>query len=824
MKYLHKNCDTCGLHITSGCNSPALKPAGSANPKYIVVGSSVSAPEDADGGIFIGDTGRTFKLKLQAAGLNMEDILFTHAVRCKSKSPLQPKEISLCGEYVRELIEKHEPDGVLMLGDNACKAVFPDAFPQVYSAAKMRGSKVPYFTKSGKVVTCVYTHPPSILQKTLSESVEQSWNDDLASVLEPVSIKVNLDPTVAICKTFPLVRECAEKLKTAAIVAFDFETTALKPYGQKGKDEFLYSVGFAFDDSTCYSIPLYKFYPGNMQHAINELLRGFFYELNPNQIKVGHNTKFDLLWGLYKLGDGLLKKPEGKWEDSSLLCWMSDERPGMSKLKVAAWKYLGAQDWSIDVKDVKSVALDTVLLYNAVDAFYTLRLYQHLEPIQCSSKTGKALYREVLLPAMMQFLKIEMRGVPVNETVRAAFYKKYKETLAETLRTINKESGKVSLNPNSQKQLQEYFVDECGYTLLKRTQTGMSTDNESLEYLASEYSDKVAASVLEFRALSKLQSTYIAGISKHIFDDKRLHAGFNLTATVTGRTSSSDPNMQNFPKRKAREVRSFVVAPEGYKLCSFDYGQIEARLFAVGTGDEKYLDDLYNGYDIHLEKALWLYRDNLGWSEKEATAQRGLIKNRGVFPTFYGAGEENLSKNLKIPHKLAREFKASIFDRYPTIKKWQRELVKEEAEYGVIESLYGRKRRSPMRFNELLNFPNQSAASDMTLTAMNFLGRRFEIALMIHDDLGFFLKNDANLSNNIEYIAEAMLVLPWLFLSRSPKVRAYAPFQIECEVGNNWAEQKKVYSVDSIGAGFPDVDSCLKRAYIIRDELMSEGW
>jgi uracil-DNA glycosylase family 4 len=763
---------------------------------------------------------------LKSLEFNLDEILFTAAVRCKpqTQSYAQEKEIQLCGETVRDLIDFHQPDGIICLGDNAIKAVFPNSYESVYSIPAVRGSKVPYFSKSGKVITTVITFNPSFFVANRNESLYQVWYDDLASVKEPVKIAVDLKPNIILCETFDQIAECAERLKTESIVAFDFETTSLKPYGQAGKTSELYTVSFAFDDGTSFAIPLFDYFPSNMQKAVMELVGAFFYHLNPKQKKIGHNTKFDMLWGMYKAGGGLDKAPQGIWEDSSLLCWINDGRHSMSKLKVAAWRYLGVKNWSVDVSNVQKLPLRHVLKYNALDSFYTLRLYQHLEPLVCNTDENKRLYKALMLPAMLQFIKIEMRGVPVCEKTRTKFYHEYEKKHTSILLDIRKDSGRMGLNPGSPKQLQDYFLNDCGYKLKNKTKTGYSTDNDSMQYLVNTYQDGVAQKVMDCRAVAKLQSTYISGMSKHIYNDGRIHGGFNLTATITGRTSSNEPNMQNFPKRKAKEVRSMIVAPEGYKLCSFDYGQIEARLFAVVTADKQYLKDLQEGYDIHAEKALWVYRDQCGWSEEDALAQRGKVKNGGVFPAFYGAGDANIAESLGISLQVARAFKNSIFDRYPTVRSWQREVVKGEQQNGYIKSLYGRVRRSPIAYNELLNFTTQSTASDMTLTAMNFLGRKYEISFMIHDDLSMFIKDDEKLNANIDYICDAMLVLPWLFLSKSPLMKSFAPLQVECEVGDNWAEQQAVKSIDTVQAGYKSLQDCLVRAEEIKQELLSEGW
>ena len=820
-----KNCGSCRLYQKSACKSPKLTPILPKSMRYLVVGSTPTTTDDDSGKLFSGEAGNLLRKTLKDLGFPLGSVGFTSAVRCKPQKIADESEISLCGEIVVDIIEEFKPEGVICLGDAAVKAVFPNSYTQVYSVSKSRGSLVPLVLKSGSIISVSVTYPPSFfLSDRVDDSMFQVWYDDLLLTLNKIQDLPDLKPRVVLCKTFDLIRECAARLKKEKMVAWDFETTSLKPFGQKGKVSELYSVAFAFENGDSYAIPLFNYFPSNMQNAVNELVREFFYSLNPDQIKIAHNTKFDMGWGLFKLGWGLSREPLGVYEDTSLLCWILDERTGMSRLKVAAWRYLGVKDWSIDVRDVRKLPLDNVLKYNALDSFYTLRLYSYLKAKVFSSESSKDLYLDILRPAMLQFLKIEIRGVPVELKVREDFFNLYNKKLLDLLKEIREDTGRPSLNPGSTKQLQDYFVNECAYSMPKKTKTGYSTDDESLKFLITKYGDPVAKNILEYRGIGKLQSTYIAGMGKHIYDDGKIHGGFNLTSTVTGRTSSSEPNMQNFPKRKNKEVRGIVSAPSGYKLCSFDYGQIEARLFAVVTGDKNYLDDLYKGYDIHMEKAEWVYHKKLGWPIEKARNQRSSIKNGGVFPAFYGAGAFSISGNLGITKSLAEEFKRSIFDRYSSIKGWQRSIADEEAEKGYIESLFGRRRRSPIKYNELLNFTTQSTASDMTLSAMNLLGRRYDIAFMIHDDLSIFLPDDENLTSHIDYICEAMLVIPWLYLSKSSRMKEFAPLQVECEIGTTWSNQKSFKEVDSVQAGFNNLNLCIERASEIKNELLEEGW
>lgn len=711
--------------------------------------------------------------------------------------------------------------GVVMMGDEAIKCMFPNAESAVYSSALMRGSLVPLKTNDGKFINGCVVYGPKRLLSGFDDSVKQVLSDDIYGLVsyKKTDFDFGFEPEIILCKEWENLVECSDKLKSESVVVFDFETEGLKPFNKDGKEFNLYSVSFAFEDGKVYAIPLSKEHlPPVVRDSVFEMVREFFYTLNPEQIKIGHNVKFDLMWGLLKAGEGLDRFPCGKYEDTSLLCWMKDERKRMSGLKVAAWRYLGVSKWSVDVKNVRKIPISELLRYNALDAFYTLRLWKRLNLV-ILSEIDKRLYYEILMPTMIHFMRLEMRGVPIDMGKLEKFTIEFDKRKEVLLREIREEAGR-ELATGSTKELQKYFIDECGYKLPRKTKTGYSVDEGAIIYLVDTYGDKVAEKLLELRGVEKMLSTYLRGLGKHIFDDGRLHGGYNLTATVTGRTSSSDPNMQNFPKRKGKYIREIVKAPEGYKLCSFDYGQIEARLFAVVTADKKYIKDLYEGYDIHLEQAIDLYHRKLGMTKEEAAARRYKMKNGGVFPIFYGAGTNTVARGLEVDEKLAYAVKTNLFKRYPGIRLWQKEIVDEEAENGVIDSLFGKQRRSPMSYTELLNFINQSSASDITLSAMNYLAYKYELAFMVHDDISFFIKDDDSLSENLFYIAEAMLVVPWTFLKYSDRLREYVPLSVECEVGDNWGEQEEIFELDSVAAGFDTLEKCLERGEEIKKELL----
>ena len=485
----------------------------------------------------------------------------------------------------------------------------------------------------------------------------------------------------------------------------------------------------------------------------------------------------------------------------------------MSKLKVAAWKYLGKSDWSIDVTNVLKYPVQEVLQYNALDSWYTLKLFAYFSDEVLNDEVFNNLYTNLMLPAALAFVKVEALGCFIDKNKQQEMAIRLTAEASELVKQIKIETGNADLNPASPDQIQRYFVDECKYTLLKKTKKGWSVDAKALEFLVEEHSDPVAALLLELRGIQKLNGTYVTGLDDKIFIDGKIHGGYNTTATVTGRTSSNNPNLQNFPKRKHKEVRGIIVPPPGFKLVSFDFGQIESRLFGVITADPDFVKALWDDWDIHLDNARILFGD------ARAKDMRGPVKN-GTFALLYGAGDAKIAATTGAPVDAIAKLRTLIFSKYKQLKIWQADTLSFEKKHGYVESLFGKRRRSPASYTEILNHTTQSTASDMTLSAMNVLGQKYTVALMIHDDLSFYLPDDDRLSESILEIAQTMITVPWLFLSKSRWCKAYVPLQVEAAIGDNWCDLEEVMKVSSADFGYLTMADSIQAAKQLIKNIM----
>ena len=719
---------------------------------------------------------------------------------------------------------------VILLGNESLNMLCPNR-PSFISMLRIRGVDIPHHV-NGQIMAIRVTYDYEETHKGFDE-VTRAFKRDLRKSPNFKSLYTKkINPEIIQCEEYSQIKECFGKLKTADRVAFDFETTQLKPFVTKqNKNPKIYSVAFAFPDNTCYAIPLKNYWDCN-KSVVNGLAR-WFTSVNPKQIKIAHNVKFDLLWALTQLcgnvGANLdTSKPMlcGDYHDTQFMAWLLDERTTCSRLKSCVWRYLGQNDYSIEFTDTKGgedngiskYDRKDVLHYNGLDSAYTLILYDLFKLKFQKRPRMWRVYTNIMLPAAMQFLKMELNGVPVDMEKLAKFDKSYEKVKSDSYHKLIKITNIDGLKPNSRVQLADYFAHVKKYKLTKRTTTGFAVDNLVLDELIKKYKDPAAKHILEYRIAGKMHSTYIHNMYDHIDVDNVIHANVNQTSTVTCRTSYSNPNLQNFPHHKNKEIRGIIKAPDGYLFVACDYGQIEARVYGMITGDKTFIKVLKDNYDIHLENSKILF------GEKDAKKMRTKVKF-GTFAMLYGAGDKTVGKAAGVSDmgKIAK-LRKLFFNKFTAFKPWQRRLLSEEKELNRVISLFGRYRRSPIKFSDILNYIPQSSASDMTLISMNSLGRKYRMAFMIHDDLSFFIKKSPTLSDDIEYIMRGMLTLPWTELKYSPDIKCWTPLSVECKVGTNWDDLKVVCELDSHTAGYNDLKSSVDAGNKIKKEMDQIGW
>lgn len=358
------------------------------------------------------------------------------------------------------------------------------------------------------------------------------------------------------------------------------------------------------------------------------------------------------------------------------------------------------------------------------------------------------VYNEIELPLIFTLDFMEKTGIRVQGEELKRYGEKLLVRIEELEQKIYKQAGEV-FNINSPKQLGVILFEKMGIQGGKKTKTGYSTAADILEKLAPE--QPIVEDILEYRQLTKLKSTYADGLGNVIEEDGRIRSTFNQTITATGRISSTEPNLQNIPVRMelGRLIRKVFVPEEGYVFLDADYSQIELRVLAHMSGDEKLIQAYREAQDIHRLTASQVF--HIPFDEVTDLQRRNAkAVNFGI---VYGISSFGLSQDLSITRKEAAEYIEKYFDTYPKIKGFLDSMVEEGKENGYVTTMFGRRRPVPelssgnfmqRSFGEriAMNSPIQGTAADIIKIAMNRVygrlkaeGLKSRLVLQVHDEL-----------------------------------------------------------------------------------------
>ncbi|MEM9691430.1 MAG: DNA polymerase I [Myxococcota bacterium] len=364
------------------------------------------------------------------------------------------------------------------------------------------------------------------------------------------------------------------------------------------------------------------------------------------------------------------------------------------------------------------------------------------------------LYGELELPLSHILTEMEQYGVLVDPEPLAGFAVTMEKEL-QALETQAYEAAGKEFNLGSPKQLEAVLFDELGLKSSRKTKTGRSTDAEALEAIQEDH--PLPKIILEHRAIAKLKNTYVDALPKLIHPDTgRIHTRWDQAQAATGRIASQHPNMQNIPIRTehGRRIREAFVAPEGKVILSGDYSQIELRVLAHLSGDDKLVTAFRTGQDVHVRTAMEIF----GKAEDEVTPTMRAQSKTVNFGVIYGMGPVALGKKLGIPRKEAKGFIDAYFERYAGVREFMDETLSEAKRSKVVRTLLGRRRILPdlsssnharRAYAERIaqNTPIQGTAADLLKLAMVKLKEPLvpgaRMVLTVHDELVFEVPEDA---------------------------------------------------------------------------------
>ncbi|MBI4975038.1 MAG: DNA polymerase I [Candidatus Omnitrophica bacterium] len=579
------------------------------------------------------------------------------------------------------------------------------------------------------------------------------------------------------------------ELKGTKEFAFDSETTNEDPMVA-----VLVGMSFSWEEGKAYYVPVNKYLD---KDKILEGLRPIFEDDDIK--KIGQNIKyeyvilancgirlkaiaFDTMIASYLLNPSKLNH---NLEDISL-----DHLN--HKMSMSIEELIGKGKHAITMD---AVSVEKVCRYCCEDSDVTLRLKKILER-ELSKKDLDKLFYEVEVPLIEVLAVMEMNGVVIDKDYLLGLSKEMDKKLNRLTKHIYDLAGE-EFNINSPKQLSVILFEKLKLPVIRRTKTGFSTDEEVLRRLALAH--PLPKSLIEYRELSKLKSTYVDALPNLINPGtKKVHTSFNQTVTQTGRLSSSEPNLQNIPIKteEGKRIRkAFVPSGRDNLLLSADYSQIELRILAHLSGDAQLITAFKSGLDVHAFTASLVF----GTKEADVTDEMRNMAKTVNFGIIYGMSPYGLSQSLSIEVDKAKDFIDSYFERYPGVKLYIEDLIEEARSDGYVTTILGRRRYIPeinspdirlKAFAErtAINTPIQGSAADIIKIAMIKIHEELKekkldsrMIMQVHDELVFDVsKTEANQMERI--VKDGM----------ENVIELKVPIKAHIETGKNWLELEEV--------------------------------
>ena len=568
--------------------------------------------------------------------------------------------------------------------------------------------------------------------------------------------------------------------------ALDFETTGTDPM-----QAVPVGVSFCYKPKEAYYVPVKK-------------IDGIFKKLKPilenEKIgKVGQNIKYEIL--ILK-NQGIELK--GVIFDTMVASYLLNPSKSNHNLEDIAFEYL---DYRMNpvIEDLlgkgksaitmDQVDVDKVCRYCCQDSDITMRLKNVLS-VQLQEKGLYELFFNIELPLVYVLAQIEYAGVRIDTGYLAKMSTRLKKDLDNLTARIYEIAG-GEFNINSPKQLSAILFDKLKLRVVKKTKTGVSTDESVLQVLAAEHA--LPDAILQYRQLFKLKSTYVDALPELVNKKTdRLHASFNQTVTATGRLSSSEPNLQNIPVKTdiGRQIRgAFISKGKQNRILSADYSQVELRILAHISGDSDMIEAFKSRRDIHTHTASLIYNVK----EEDVDSKMRSSAKTVNFGIIYGMSPYGLSKDLRISVEEATIFIDAYFARYPKVKAYMQDSIEAARSKGFVTTLMDRRRWIP-EINSLnvnirqfaertaINTPIQGSAADLIKIAMININSQLRkknmktsMILQVHDELVFDVPE--------EETKEATALIRDLM---EHAIELKVPVEASLKIGENWLDMREI--------------------------------
>ena len=727
-----------------------------------------------------------------------------NVINCHPPKNANPttNQIECCRPRVERDIELSKPVLILCVGSIPARWLVPDD----KGISAWRGRMVPVKVRSHSCWAMLTFHPSYLLRGKLETDDFVFWKRDLETVLrfvftEPTPPRVDChSPTAHVQKLltyadiYDTLRDLLEK--PPKYMAVDIETTGLRPT-KKGSKILSFALSYEMKKTIAFPWKHPKFQISNRQM---QELRSMLNELFTNEeIEfIAHNAAFEQEWIFFFIGKR--KKP---WRDTMLREYCLNTQGHILSLDALIKSTFGFGLKALSPVDVKNLAkypIQDVLEYNGLDAKWTYRLF--MRQVQSLKKDREtALPTSRWLEASVRVLVLcQLKGLRVDWDRHKELMEEFQAHSAKTILKISKRSEveeyaqrygsafNIQSNPDQVRMFRDMLQRSEGFK--DDESDKYSVDKTALEKMVKEV--PLAKLILSYREYEKMASTFLRPLPRIVHQDGRIHTSYSTINTVTGRTASSGPNVQQFPNHTHREIREIIIPPPGYVVAPFDYASIQARLIAMASRDPTFCNMVWDNYDVHMDWAKRIAKATKddGWMKDiedpaELKLKRQLVKNKWVFPLFFGSTFKATSRDLHIDIGKAKKLNGLFWEMFAGVKQWQDRLVSGYEKYGYVESLSGQRRYGPIPYTKIINTTIQADECYVVLDA----GNRVEAAvgmvydIEVHDDLTYMLPE-----NKIKSIAKKIAIE----MTRPVKDWMCVPLEVELKVGPNWGQQKEI--------------------------------
>lgn len=842
--YYRNECTVCPLR-----REPSIKPHGSTKPVVYILGEAAGRDEIKEGRPFVGVSGQMLRQHIPKDWNDDRLLRWNNCVLARPPDNRTPtaEELASCRPLLENDIVATKPKAIFGFG--AVPLGWAGLAGSGITVWAGRRAPIRVHNKAGDVHTCWYfpmMHPSYVSRKInevrnpesrlgYTSEVEFAFHMHLKQAFalldddalgEPVvhdrEMAMEGIEYVQGCSDADLQRVLAfiDSMYDEPVVGFDYETDNLRPYPKRPHSAKVLTASMSGAQGTL-AWPLQHREAGWTPEQLEtiEEAQAAFLRTYKGTIAV-HNAAFEQEWSAVMYGLGTIRG--GNWACTMSQAYVLDERPSSSgSFGPQSLEWLCRQHFGFSIKDLNPVnrgkldetALTQVLPYNGCDAKYHRLLYHAQQEVIEQQKLDGVFHdhmRRVSAAVLTQ-----IKGLPVDHTVSYALEAKYLNRREEASLKLQATKAAGDYYTSRGRDLKPAAPADVAYLIerilpkaaVRKVLNEDGRVGNATEATLKLVEHEVVEHILNWRKANKALSTYITPVlpnSPHYYDDGLLHPQTRTTTVVTWRTSSDNPNYQNWPKRDdvRKEVRAQIrrlaakKLGKKYKVVSFDYAGIQARNVAMESQDPELVKAFRDRYDIHSDWCEQIVRLAPRWvkegpkalakDKKLFKAYRNEAKNKFVFPSFFGARPGTVGHYLGLDDDLGQRLQNLFWGRFSGVKDWHEELLRLYRRLGYVTGLSGFRRRAPVAPNELINSPIQADEACIVLDAMARLSEMEVWALQpnmeIHDDLTFIWRED-EVEQHACTVIGTMLNTPYEWAH-------IVPLGVEYSVGDDWHIQQ----------------------------------